>query len=100
MPGPLVSVCLPVYNGEQYLRESIDSVLGQTYADFEILISDDGSTDSSAEICAQYADRDRRVRFWRNEANRGLFANYNICMNRARGEFIKPFAQDDVLHPE
>jgi len=100
MPEALVSVCLPVYNGERYLHESIQSVLRQSYTNFELLICDDGSTDSSPEICAQYALEDKRIRFWRNDTNRGLFANYNICMTQARGGLIKPFAQDDLLHPD
>ncbi len=100
MSEPSVSICLPVYNGGQYLADSIESVLAQSYADFELLISDDGSMDGSAEICQEYADRDPRVRYWRNPEKRGLFGNYNECLRRARGKFIKPFAQDDLLHPD
>jgi glycosyltransferase involved in cell wall biosynthesis len=88
---------LPVYNGERYLAEAIESVLQQTCGDFELLIADDCSTDNSAEIAAGYAARDKRVVYWRNESNKGLFANYNACIERASGEFIKPFAQDDIL---
>lgn len=100
MSEPLVSVCLPVYNGEQYLAQSIESVLAQSYSNFELLIADDCSGDSSTEICQQFAKLDKRIRFWRNDTTRGLFANYNRCIKRASGTFIKPFAQDDVLHPE
>jgi glycosyltransferase involved in cell wall biosynthesis len=94
---PVISICLPVYNGQVFLAEAIDSVLNQTFADFELLISDDCSTDRSFEIAQQYARQDSRIRCWRNEYNRGLFGNYNLCMQRAQGRFIKPFAQDDVL---
>lgn len=100
MPSPLVSVCLPVYNGSRYLAQSIESVLAQTHTNFELLLADDCSTDESAKICLQYAQRDQRVKFWRNASNLGLFANYNRCMENAQGAYIKPFAQDDILHPE
>jgi glycosyltransferase involved in cell wall biosynthesis len=100
MREALVSVCLPVLNGARYLSQSIESVLGQSYRNFELLISDDGSTDATGEICSQYAQRDDRIKYWRNPSTIGLFANYNRCMENARGAFIKPFAQDDILHPE
>ncbi len=93
----LVSVCLPVFNGKDYLRESVESVLAQTYDNFELLISDDGSTDGSLEIIKGFAQKDKRIKFWQNKTRLGLFENYNRCMQVARGEFIKPFAQDDVL---
>lgn len=94
-----VSVCLPVYNGEQYLEEAIESVLAQHYADFELLISDDCSDDRSVAIIEKYQRRDSRISYWRNEKNNGLFRNYNILFERASGKIIKPFAQDDVLLP-
>lgn len=97
---PEISICLPVYNGAKYLRQAIESALSQTYADFELLISDDGSSDDSVSIAQEYADKDKRVIAWRNEQNLGLFENYNLCMERARGKFIKLFAQDDVFAPK
>lgn len=94
-----VSICLPVYNGERFLREALDSALAQTFTDFELIAIDDCSTDSSASILAEYAHKDLRIRFVRNEQNVGLFQNYNRCLAEARGTFIKPFAQDDVMDP-
>lgn len=96
---PKISVCLPVYNGAAFLREAIESVLAQTETDFELLIGDDCSTDDSAAIAASYAAKDARIKCWVNQRNLGLFANYNECMRRAGGIYIKPFAQDDLLNP-
>lgn len=97
---PTVSICLPVYNGARFLAEAIDSLLAQTFEDFELLISDDGSTDQSVEVIRKYAALDPRIKHWTNECNLGLFANYNLCLQNAQGRFIKPFAQDDVLEPD
>jgi glycosyltransferase involved in cell wall biosynthesis len=94
---PLVSICLPLYNGERFLPEAIESALAQSFADFELLIADDASTDRSLEIAQAYAQRDKRILVWRNEANKGLFANYNECMKRAQGKLVKLFAQDDLM---
>ncbi len=91
-----VSVCLPVYNGAAFLEEAIESVLTQTLTDFELLISDDHSTDNSPAIIESYASQDKRIVNWRNDRCHGLFANYNLCLERASGEYIKPFAQDDI----
>src|SRR5438128_638658 len=97
--SPPVSVLLPVYNGASYLPYAIESVLAQSYSDFELLISDDSSDDASPEIIDCYARLDRRISHWRNQSRLGLFANYNQCLKRASAKFIKPFAQDDVLDP-
>jgi glycosyltransferase involved in cell wall biosynthesis len=94
---PLVSVCLPVYNGEEFLNEAIESVLAQSFTDLELLIGDDVSTDNSETIARKYAEKDKRIIYWKNDANKGLFGNYNECMRRATGTYIKPFAQDDIL---
>lgn len=96
---PTVSICLPVFNGEEYLSMAIESVLNQTYKNFELLISDDGSTDSSLEIIESYAKLDARIKFWLNDRQLGLFGNYNAAMGPSRGAFIKPHAQDDVWAP-
>ncbi|MBS1957751.1 MAG: glycosyltransferase family 92 protein [Cyanobacteria bacterium SZAS-4] len=82
------------------MRTAIESVLAQTFDDFELLISDDRSDDSSCDIIKEYASRDRRINWWINEKRLGLFANYNRCIEKSRGEFIKPFAQDDVCKKE
>jgi glycosyltransferase involved in cell wall biosynthesis len=96
---PTVSVCLPVYNGQRFLSIAIESVLAQSYKDFELLIIDDCSTDSSPQIVAEYAATDHRIRSLKNPENLGLFNNYNECIRRASGRYIKLFAQDDVFHP-
>lgn len=96
---PKVSICLPVFNGEKYLRQAIESVLAQSHANFELLIADDCSTDSTAEVCSHYVELDSRIVYWRNSENLGLFANYNECMSRISGDYVKLFAQDDLLHP-
>jgi glycosyltransferase involved in cell wall biosynthesis len=96
---PIVSVCLPVYNGARYLAKALDSVLAQTHQDFELLIADDCSTDSSAAIIEKYAKQDPRIKAWKNETNLGHYGNYNACLRKASGKYIKLFAQDDILHP-
>src|SRR5262249_40381711 len=96
---PTVSICLPVYNGERFLAEAIESVLEQTHRDYELLICDDLSHDSSLEIARTYARYDTRVTVWSNPQRLGLFANYNSSIERATGKYIKLFAQDDLLAP-
>jgi glycosyltransferase involved in cell wall biosynthesis len=98
-PAPLVSVGLPVYNGARFLREAIDSILAQTFTDFELTISDNASTDATEEICRAYAARDPRVRYYRNERNLGASYNYNRVTELARGKYIRHAAHDDVLAP-
>lgn len=97
---PTVSICLPVYNGERFLAESIESVLAQTYEDFELLIGNDRSKDKSWEIIEDYAKRDKRIKAWTNETNLGHYPNYNACIEQAQGKYIKLFAQDDIFKPE
>jgi glycosyltransferase involved in cell wall biosynthesis len=91
---------MPVFNGERFLAAAIESVLGQSYSNFELLINDDCSSDSSIEIASEFARIDKRVKLSRNSVNVGLFKNYNICLSQARGALVKPFAQDDLLFPE
>ncbi|HJV64636.1 MAG TPA: glycosyltransferase [Geomonas sp.] len=93
-----VTVLMPVYNGEQHLREAIDSILGQSFTDFEFLIIDDGSKDASAEIAASY--RDPRIRLLRNGQNSGLIFTLNRGLEAANGEFIARMDCDDVSLPE
>jgi len=75
---------MPVYNTEKYLEECIESILNQTFADFEFIISDDGSTDKSKEIIKKYAEKDSRIVFLNNPKNRGICANLNDCINIAK----------------
>ncbi len=96
---PSVSICLPVHNGARYLAKALDSALSQTHEDFELLIANDRSTDESQDIIEAYEKKDKRIKAWINEKRLGLFGNYNSCLKRASGEYIKLFAHDDVLHP-
>lgn len=93
---PSVSIGLPVYNGETYLRCAVDSLLAQTFTDFELIISDNASTDATREIAAGYASEDERVTYLRNERNEGAVANYEKVLRHARGELFKWAAHDDV----
>jgi glycosyltransferase involved in cell wall biosynthesis len=96
---PKVSIGLPVYNGERYLSESFESLLGQTFTDFEIVVCDNASTDGTADIARAFAARDRRVRYIRNPENIGANRNYNLTMTLATGQYFKMGADDDVLEP-
>ncbi len=97
---PLLSVIMPVYNGELYLAEAIESILTQTFADFELIIVDDGSDDNSAAIIRQYVERDDRVRQVQLECNRGQAVALNSGLAVARGKFITTMDYDDVSPPE
>jgi glycosyltransferase involved in cell wall biosynthesis len=94
---PRLTVGLPVYNGEKFLAQSLDALLGQTYADFELLISDNTSTDDTARICARYQAQDPRIRYFRQPRNIGCAPNHNFLVGQARGEFFK-WASDDDLY--
>ena len=91
---------MPVYNAERYVGEAIDSILRQTFADFEFLIINDGSTDGSAEILRQYAQRDHRIRFYDFTENAGLIARLNQGIDLAQGEYLARMDADDVSDPE
>lgn len=95
---PKISVVMPVYNAEKYLREAIDSILNQTYGDFEFIIIDDGSTDSSPEIVRSYSDP--RIRFYINEHNMGVAETLNLGLELASGEYIARMDSDDISLPE
>lgn len=96
---PTVSVGMPVFNGETYLEVAISSVLAQTLDDLELVISDNASTDRTAEICQDYAARDKRVRYFRNPQNLGAAPNYNQALKHARGRYFKWLAHDDRMTP-
>jgi len=95
---PRVSVLMPVYNGERFLHEAINSILGQTFADYEFLIINDGSVDKSIDIIKSYSDK--RIHLVNNESNLGLVASLNKGFGLARGEFIARMDADDVSRPE
>ena len=97
---PRLSIGLPVYNGESHIREAISSLLDQTYEDFELIISDNGSTDKTQQICSEYAEKDSRVKYFRNEKNFGAAWNFNHVFELSSGEFFKWAASDDIIAPE
>lgn len=94
---PRVSIGIPVYNGENYLKEAIESHLAQSYDDFELLITDNASTDGTRDICEFYAKQDKRIKYHRNETNIGGFANFSGLVDLARGEYFKWSSHDDVI---
>ena len=94
---PLVSVGVPVYNGEAYLEDAIRSVLAQTLDDLELILCDNASSDRTPEICRDLAARDPRVRYYRNARNLGAAANYNLAYSHARGRYFKWLAHDDRM---
>ncbi len=97
---PLVSIGLPVYNGEEFLSETLDSILAQTFKDFELIISDNASTDKTQAICQQYAAKDGRIRYYRNDENIGASPNYNRTFELSTGKYFKWVAHDDLHAPE
>ncbi|HSA06013.1 MAG TPA: glycosyltransferase [Candidatus Gastranaerophilales bacterium] len=96
--NPKISVLMPVYNGAKYLKEAIDSILAQSFKDFEFLIINDASTDNSAEIIKSYSDN--RINFLNNEKNIGLAASLNKGLDIAKGEYIARMDQDDISLPQ
>lgn len=97
---PKVSIGIPVYNGERYLSETLDSIMAQTFVDIEIVISDNGSTDRTEEICRAAAAQDARIHYARYEENRGAAWNYNNVFALSKGEYFKWAAADDLMAPE
>jgi glycosyltransferase involved in cell wall biosynthesis len=91
---------MPVYNGEKYIKNAIDSIINQTFRNFELIISDNASTDHTSEICRVYASKDPRIRYFRNQKNIGAPNNYNYVFSLSSGEYFKWAAYDDVLAPE
>jgi glycosyltransferase involved in cell wall biosynthesis len=92
-----VSIGLPVFNGENYIEEALDSILAQTYKSFELIISDNASTDRTPQICQDYAAKDPRIRYVRNRENLGGVRNYNRTFELSGGEYFKWAGHDDVL---
>ena len=96
---PRVSVLMTAYNREAFIADAIESVLAQTYSDFELIIVDDGSTDRTVEIARHYAARDPRISIHQNEKNLGQFPNRNHAATLATGEFLKYHDSDDLMYP-
>lgn len=99
MKAPKVSVLIPTYNYAHILDVTIQSVLAQTYKDFELIIVDNCSTDNTVEVVQKYLS-DSRVSFHRNDRNLGLTGNWNRCLELAKGEYLKYLCADDKLHPQ
>lgn len=97
---PRVSIGMPVYNGESFLKEAINSILAQTFADFELIISDNASIDRTQEICRFYAVQDQRIHYYRNERNMGAAWNQNQVARLAKGDYFKWAHHDDICAPE
>ena len=96
---PLVSIGIPVYNGERSIKQALDALRAQTYDNLELVISDNASTDKTREICLEYAAKDRRIRYFRNPVNIGLFENFRRVVTLATGEYFMWAAADDLKPP-
>src|SRR3569833_3827425 len=99
MKPPLLSIGLFVYNGERFLAETLDSLLAQTWTDYELIISDNGSTDGTPAICEHYASLDKRIRYYRSPTNRGAGWNIRRGDSLATGKYFKWAACDDLYEP-
>ena len=97
---PLVSVCIPVYNNADYIGETIDSILAQTYQNLELIMVDDNSTDHSYQVLQDYAKKDERVKIYKNETNLGMSGNWNRCLELCSGDVMKLVCADDLLSPD
>ena len=97
---PRLTLGLPVYNGERFLTASLDALLAQTFTDFELIISDNGSTDQTGAIARRYESSDPRVRYIHHHRNRGAAFNHNFVIQQARGEFFKWVSDDDLYAPD
>lgn len=96
---PRVSIGIPVRNGRPFLQEALNSLLAQTYPDFELIISDNASTDETEAICRTFAAKDARIRYYRNNENLGLGRNFNRVFELSTGEYFKWAAADDLCRP-
>jgi glycosyltransferase involved in cell wall biosynthesis len=96
---PKVSVLIPVYNAEKYLSQAIDSIINQTFSDWELIIIDDGSLDSSGDIARAYSDKDGRIKFYENEQNSGLIYTLNKGIKLCQCEYIARMDADDIAMP-
>src|SRR5207244_11742434 len=97
---PRLSIAVPVRNGGRFIGQTLDSLLAQNYSDFELIISDNASTDQTEAVCQAYAVRDRRIRYHRSSQDFGSARNYNYLFQQARAEYFKWAAADDLYAPE
>lgn len=94
-----VSIGMPVYNGEKYVTQAVESLLSQTFTDFELIISDNCSTDATGSICSSFAKQDKRIRYYSNETNLGAAHNYNRVFELSSGKYFKWATHDDICLP-
>ena len=99
-PVPRLGIGLPVYNAERYVEQALDSILAQSFGDFELIISDNASTDRTGEMCRARAARDRRIRYYRNDRNLGAAPNFNRVFALSETEYFKFAPYDDLIEPE
>lgn len=100
LPSPIISIGLPVYNGERFLRDALESILGQSFSNLELIISDNASTDATANICNEFVMRDSRIRYVRQDVNVGAMRNWNFVAKEARGKYFKWCSASDYLAPD
>ena len=98
MNNPDVSICIPVYNAEKYIKETIESILNQTYKDFELIIIDNNSTDNTFNIINSFEDE--RIKVFKNETNLGMVGNWNECLKKSSCQYIQFVCSDDILYKE
>ena len=97
---PEISVCLTTYNRARFLNQTLDSLLAQTFVDFELIIADDCSTDETESVCIKYVETDRRVRYFRNETNLRMPANLNFAISQAKGKYIANLHDGDIFRAD
>ena len=95
-----VSIGMPVFNAEKYLRQALNSLLSQSFGDFELIISNNGSIDCTEEICKEYSLKDSRIKYYNQEENMGASWNFNYVFNLASGDYFMWAAHDDLWHPD
>ena len=100
MNSSKISIGLPVYNGEKFIHKSIESILSQTLHNFELIISDNASTDKTSLICKEFASKDNRIRYFRHERNMGVFWNFNFVLEKAKNDYFIWAAVDDIWSKE
>jgi glycosyltransferase involved in cell wall biosynthesis len=96
---PQVSILLPVYNDSAYIDKALHSIFGQISPDFEVIVSDDASSDNSLDICRDWAKKDKRIRIIANAKNQGMTSNWNQALQEAKGDFVAKLDADDVMQP-
>jgi glycosyltransferase involved in cell wall biosynthesis len=97
---PRISIGMPVHNGDNFIREALDAILAQTFREFELIITDNASTDKTETICREYAAQDSRIRYYRHQSNQGAARNFNHAFELSSGEYFKWAAHDDICTPE